>query len=67
MSIDKEYDKCIEAIDKLIVDWDKMRSDEELVVLVLPKNDRTARKDRLQEICNMLLNEDWENPHVKGK
>ena len=56
----KEYDQCMEMIHKLIGKWEKMRPDEELVVMVLPKYDLKKREERMHQIYGMLLREQWE-------
>lgn len=53
------YDNCVKKIKELICEWDKMRPEEELVVMVLPKHDQKARKEQIEGISRMLLNEKW--------
>ncbi len=53
------YAHCMALVHKLIGEWEKMRPDEELVIMVLPKCDQKARRERLEEISRMLLKEEW--------
>ena len=61
MSEEKQnaYDRCVHEIRRAIAEWEKIRPEDELVVMVLPKYDPEARKERLKEICRMLLEERW--------
>ena len=54
-----DYGRCMALAHKLIGEWEKMRPDEELVIMVLPKCDQKARRERLEEISRMLLKEEW--------
>lgn len=53
------YEDCVKKIRELIHAWEQMRPEEELVVMVLPKYDKKARKEQLEGISKMLLNEKW--------
>ena len=55
----KEYEECAEMMLELIRKWDQMRPEEELVVMVLPKYDQKARREQLEGICRMILDEKW--------
>ena len=43
----------------LIRQWDKLHPDHELVVISLPKYDKTQRKAQIQAIAAMLEREDY--------
>lgn len=53
------YEHCLEMIHELIKAWERMRPEEELIVMVLPKYDRKGREERLKEICKMIVEEKW--------
>ena len=53
------YEDCVKKIRELICEWEKMRPEEELVVMVLPKYDQKAREEQLEGIRKILLNEKW--------
>ena len=64
MMVDKtesQYDVCMDKIHELIDAWEKIRPDEELVIITLTKYDQTARQARLTEIGQILLREKWES------
>ena len=63
---EKEYEDCVKAISDLIKRWELMRPDEELVVMVLPKYDRSARREYINKIIGMLLREDWNISRENG-
>ena len=52
-------DKMQKKIMDLIKQWDKLHPDHELVVISLPKYDKTQRKDQIQAIAAMLEREDY--------
>ena len=54
-----DYTHCMELMRELIGEWEKMRPNEEVVIMVLPKHNQKARRERLEEISRMLLKEDW--------
>ena len=53
------YDDCMETMRELIATWERLRPEEELVFLVLPKKDEKARERQLGHICQMLLKEKY--------
>lgn len=53
------YTHCVELMRELINEWEKIRPDEEVVIMVLPKYNQKARRDRLEEISRMVLREEW--------
>ena len=61
-----EYDTCMKMMRELIRAWEKMRPEEELVVMVLPKYDQKAREMQIHQISAMLLQEKWELSKVNG-
>lgn len=56
---EKEYDECMEMVHLLMRKWEKIRPDEELVVMALPKCDRKTREKCMNQIHEMLLREEW--------
>ena len=56
---EKEYDECMEMVHLLMRKWEKIRPDEELVVMTLPKCDRKAREKCIYQIYEMFLREEW--------
>lgn len=62
----KEYEECAGMMSELIRKWEKIRSDEELVVMILPKYNQKAREEQIHQISAMLLREKWELPKENG-
>ena len=54
-----KQDKMQKKIVDLIKQWDKLHPDHELVVISLPKYDKTQRKAQIQAIAAMLEREDY--------
>lgn len=54
-----KQDKMQKKIVDLIKQWDKLHPDHELVVISLPKYDKTLRKSQIQTIAAMLEREDY--------
>ena len=54
-----KQDKMQKKIVDLIKQWDKLHPDHELVVISLPKYDKTQRKVQLQTIAAMLGREEY--------
>jgi hypothetical protein len=54
-----KQDKMQKKIMDLIRQWDKLHPDHELVVISLPKYDKTQRKAHIQAIAAMLEREDY--------
>ena len=55
-----EYDACTREIAELIRRWEKMRPEEELVIMVLSKHDQKAREAQIEQITRMLRREIWD-------
>lgn len=53
------YERCKNMIHELIAQWERIRPEEELVVIVLPKYDQMEREKRLRLISEALLKERW--------
>ena len=45
---------------ELIRRWEKMRPEEELVIMVLSKHDQKAREAQIAQITRMLRREIWD-------
>ena len=54
-----KQDKMQKKIVDLIKQWDKLHPDHELVVISLPKYDKTQRKAQIQAIAAMLEREEY--------
>ena len=54
-----KQDKMQKKIMDLVTQWDKLHPDHELVVISLPKYDKTQRKVQLQTIAAMLGREEY--------
>lgn len=54
-----KQDKMQKKIMDLVRQWDKLHPDHELVVISLPKYDKTQRKAQIRTIAAMLEGEDY--------
>ena len=54
-----EYRRCVEMMRELVKTWEKIRPDEELLVLILPKWDQNARMEMLERMGQIIMNEKW--------
>lgn len=54
-----KQDKMQKKIMDMVRQWDKLHPDHELVVISLPKYDKTQRKVQLQTITAMLGREEY--------
>ena len=54
-----KQDKMQKKIVDLIKQWDKLHPDHELVVISLPKYDKTQRKAQIQTIAAMREREEY--------
>lgn len=55
----KEYEECMKMIHELMEKWEKIRPEEELVVMILPKYEQEQRKKRMEQVWEMVLKEKW--------